>query len=248
MEERIITYRNIFGDSIEIPEETIHEFHSTPDDEKESFIDEIYPNFAAQVLTMQIPEEWENDEKGYFHSIIGEIEANPEDYDIEFTDDDYDFDKELESLSRQVSEVSFEEFENIMEENNVDYYSSYEHMYAAALYFEATLDECINGDLEEESDNKFSYFNKYIHVINGNANDWLEENYPNYTNDYWDDTIENFKRELENDYLWNYIDEDKLIENMERDNGNIAFEIALGEESDDYEVNGVTYTVYALEY
>lgn len=250
MEENIITYFAPSGDSIEIPEETIHEFHITPDDEKDSFVDEIYPNFAAQVMTMDIPEEWGDDDKGYFHSILGEIEANPEEYGIEFTDedDDSDFDEELEKLSRQVSEVSFDEFEKIMTDNDVDYYSSYEYMYAAALYFDVTLDECVNGDLEEVADNKFSYFRKNIHVISGNATDWLEENHPSYANDYWDDRINEMKRELNNDELWRFIDEDELIECMERDEGNPAFEFALGEERDDYEINGVTYTVYALEY
>jgi len=49
MEERIITYYAKSGDSIEIPEETIHEYHITPEDDREAFIDEIYPNFSAQV-------------------------------------------------------------------------------------------------------------------------------------------------------------------------------------------------------
>ncbi len=243
MEERIITYYAKSGDSIEIPEETIHEYHTTPEDDREAFIDEIYPNFSAQVEVMDIPEEWGEDSKGYFHSILGEIEANPEDYDIEFTDEDED------DYDRLVSELSYDEFEKIMEAEGVEAtYSTNESLYAAAIHFGLTINEAMY-DCPEVEEYIFEYGNKRIMVVDDDFDPetYLDETRPNWKREFYQDMIEEYKRNLDNDNLWYYIDEDLLIKAMSGEYYDDITEIYCGTYYNITNVNGMRLEIRTFE-
>lgn len=243
MEERIITYYAKSGDSIEIPEETIHEYHITPEDDREAFIDEIYPNFSAQVEVIEIPEEWGEDSKGYFCSILGEIEANPEDYNIEFTDEDED------DYDRLVSDLSWDEFEKIMDKEGVEStYSTNESLYAAAVHFGLTINEAMY-DCPEVNEYIFEYGNKRIMVVDDDFDPetYLDETHPNWKREYYQDRIEEYKRNLDNGNLWNYIDEDLLINTMSSDYYDDIIELWCGTEYNTIEVNGMKLEIRTFE-
>lgn len=245
MEERIIAYYTKSGDSIEIPEETIHEYHITPEDDREAFIDEIYPNFSAQVEVIELPEEWGEDSKGYFHSILGEIEANPEDYDIEFTDDE----DEEDVYDRLVSELSWDEFEKIMDKEGVEStYSTNESLYAAAVHFGLTINEAMY-DCPEVDEYIFEYGNKRIMVVDYDFDPetYLDETRPNWKREYYEDRIQEYKTNLNNDTLWDYIDEDKLIDSMSGGYYDDIYEIYCGTSYNTTEVNGMRFEIRTFE-
>lgn len=129
-----------------------------------------------------------------------------------------------ELLDTPVLEIDFEQFKQILEEQGVtDGLSSpVESLYAAAVYFGATLDDCIDGNLEEVDKYQFEYFNETIFcstdsqsydyagdvMTEEDETEYLEAMYGSFARE----NIEQVRKDIGN--AADYIDEEKYMQEM----------------------------------
>lgn len=76
---------------------------------------------------------------------------------------------------------------------------------------------------------------------------YLDETRPNWKREYYKDSIQKYKTNLNNDTLWDYIDEDKLIDSMSGGYYDDIYEIYCGTSYNTTEVNGMRFEIRTFE-
>lgn len=166
-----------------------------------------------------------------------------------------------ELLDTVVSELGFERFKQILDEQMVEAsFSPVECFYAAAVYFGATLNDCIYGELVDTDQYQFEYYNETIFCsTDSQAYDYAgdvmtEQDETEYLEamygDYARENIEQVRKDIGN--AADYIDEEKYMHEMHYNNtgtydlGDAWIEYKFGEVVETVQIGRSYYEVRKL--